>query len=316
MLQDLMHLPDAWDVVRRVVSNPKKPQECTHASKLAKTEAHPELLPRSTAKPFIHDEAAGKRGYAYEQLIGPQVVCRLRDTEHLVKNQPEYGHILIETNYHARAKKGYGDWQVDQKEPVTMLGKFTANYGCVDTCHHLCYGNNETFTFSHCRFVESGGVAWLVDIGPLDAETCGHCDTDILAFAFATSVDTSDRIRDTMSKERFNVNCATGRQNKASVAVWKGFVTEKPEGFCCPRTGAFWRVVKNLFVWLMCNPVYYTYKCAYDEGLMGFVEALNNFFMPVVRDSQLGGADPAKVDQLISQIVGTRLPDFLVLTSA
>ncbi|KAF3215945.1 hypothetical protein TWF106_008630 [Orbilia oligospora] len=131
--------------------------------------------------------------------------------------------------------------------------------------------------------------------------------------------DTPDRIKDSMTSEIFNIN-NYGRQTELALFTWRALHTDKTDGFCCERSRRFCRAARNMMFWTFCNPVYFTTKWARDEGLLGFVEAINWFVMSRVAESELEasvtGEGPAKVDDIVRRVVGTGLTDFILCICA
>ncbi|EPS35519.1 hypothetical protein H072_11039 [Dactylellina haptotyla CBS 200.50] len=292
-------------------------ERCTHRDVGKKT--HPDLLPRSEARFFVHDKSAGKIGGVYEQWIGSADMCRMRKSPLVVADLPYHVHLGIHLNY-GLADKGYAAERVKLDEQQdTPLGRFLLDYAHENSCHGVCYGDRSLTRYCSCRIVEGGLLVWMVDLDILAGACCGECDVDVLVVGMGVAADTVDRVRDELSGEVFNLNTATRRQNALAVLLWEGLVTGRPKGVCCARAGRVCRAIRNLFVWTLCNPVYYTYRSAKDSGLLEFVEAINEVLMTNVIESQAAASEedgPAKVDDVVKRLVDTGLVDFLLYACA
>ncbi|KAK6527649.1 hypothetical protein TWF694_004631 [Orbilia ellipsospora] len=311
-LADDPHIAIDQQVSNHVPS--KFAERCTHRSTLpASKPKSPDILPRSLANAYVHDPAAGKLAVVYEQSTGASVMCRTHDTPITVKDQPNYVHMGMYSNY-SSAAKGYAEGPAHVK-PTTSLAIHHSIHGDSAKCHGVCYGEKDTVSYSICRAIESGTQLWMTDVGILDAHCCGGCDIGVLVTALAVAIDTGDRVRDEMTGELFNINTVAGRNIELTFEVYTSTIASQVENFCCQRAKDFCRATANIMVWILCNPVYYTYMAARDEGLLKFVEAINWFLMTRIRESQNGGFDSeslARIDDIVRMLVDTGLVEFLV----
>ncbi|KAK6499960.1 hypothetical protein TWF481_010316 [Arthrobotrys musiformis] len=289
---------------------------CPHRTASFSTQKNnPNLLPRSFAKGFATDTTMGKGlGLIYEQQIGPMIIARRHDTPLTIQGQPNYVKWLMKANY-GSPEKGYifpaGARDVTVTTPFAA---FLERYGQNNICHSICGSYRDPIEYSYCRLVESGVLIWILDMGTVDDSCCGKCDIDMLIMTFVHTFDGADRIRDFLTGELYNMNAVMGRQNILSLEIWKAFVLHGAYGFCCRRAENFYRATRNMNIWMYCNPVYYTHKWGQEEGVIEFVEAMNDLFMSNVKESQMAGEDEnqASVDEIVRLMIGTRLVDFLL----
>ncbi|KAF3282316.1 hypothetical protein TWF970_001726 [Orbilia oligospora] len=233
------------------------------------------------------------------------------------QEQPDWVQVLVRSNYDSK-KKGY-TVPFPQCEAVTTLAKLHVGWGGNAGCHVICQDDRDPIKYSHCRLLDSETLIWMIDIGIMDGPSCGKCNVDALSLLFIMAIDTPDRIRDSITLEIFNINnCA--RQSELAIFTWRALHTHKTDGFCCERSRRFSRAAGNIMLWVFCNPVYFTTKWARDEGLLGFVEAINWFVMSRIAESELEasvtGDGPAKVDDIVRRVVDTGLTDFILYICA
>ncbi|KAK6507639.1 hypothetical protein TWF481_006065 [Arthrobotrys musiformis] len=299
-----------------------RPPKCSHraASRTLK-HGNPNAYPRSIADGYAHDESLGKQmGLMYEQLTGGTVLGRFHETPILIKDQTNHSHYWIMKNNDPSHAKGYGDSIPQETFSITTpLTVFHDRFGEDNCCHAICDGDIDPHQYAMCRLVECGYIIWLIDLGVLDLPCCGECDFDVIAVTLASSIDIADRIRDTLTGEMFNINHYPSRQSSLALEMWKCFVVHgvDRETICCRRAEWSYRLVRNMCIWMFCNPVYYTHKAAQAEGIMKFAEAMNGYLMKTVRRSQDGCKDigkegPLLVDDIVTRFIAARLVDFLV----
>ncbi|KAF3284301.1 hypothetical protein TWF970_011521 [Orbilia oligospora] len=299
------------------------PPQCSHrlASRTSRS-GNPEVFPRSIADVHIDDITQGRdMGMIFHQQIGSTMLCRNSETPMTIAEQPNHVQYWMRKNY-GSAAKGYkwppGDKPIQIVTPQTaFLERFSEDIMCHSTC--VDNGSKDLLQYSYCRMIESGIIVWLMDLGVLDSPCCGNCDMDSLVLALSFSVDTNDRIRDELTGELFNVHKASSRQvtNQLGLEAWKWYVIHGADGFCCERARRFFRANRNMFIWGICNPGYYTHVWGQKEGVMQFAVALHHFLMKSIRRSQDGCKDvgregPALVDEMVKRANASRLVDFLV----
>ncbi|EGX45860.1 hypothetical protein AOL_s00117g65 [Orbilia oligospora ATCC 24927] len=299
------------------------PPQCSHrlASRTSRS-GNPEVFPRSIADVHIDDITQGRdMGMIFHQQIGSTMLCRNSETPMTIAEQPNHVQYWMRKNY-GSAAKGYkwppGDKPIQIVTPQTaFLERFSEDIMCHSTC--VDNGSKDLLQYSYCRMIESGIIVWLMDLGVLDSPCCGNCDMDSLVLALSFSVDTNDRIRDELTGELFNVHKASSRQvtNQLGLEAWKWYVIHGADGFCCERARRFFRANRNMFIWGICGPGYYTHVWGQKEGVMQFAVALHHFLMKSIRRSQDGCKDvgregPALVDEMVKRANASRLVDFLV----
>ncbi|KAF3174952.1 hypothetical protein EYR41_002116 [Orbilia oligospora] len=317
-VKDIIHSNDVMAVVEQLVSTyrPDSPR-CPHKESLSTDVLHDDFLPRSVARSYVHDPTAGALAPVYEQYIGSGVICKFKNIPIKVQEHPNWVHLLIRSNYDTKTK-GYAE-SFPQCEAVTALGKLHVGWGGNARCHGICQGDRDPIKYSHCRLLDSETLIWMIDIGIMDGSSCGKCNIDVLSLIFAMAIDTPDRIKDSITSEIFNIN-KYGRQSELAIFTWRALHTDKTDGFCCERSRRVCRATRNMMFWVFCNPAYFTTKWARDEGLLGFVEAINWFVMSRIAESELEasatGDGPAKVDDIVRRVVDTGLTDFILYICA
>ncbi|KAK6342509.1 hypothetical protein TWF718_007912 [Orbilia javanica] len=315
------------EIVSYLENAPPKPSKCIHReASIGNRRSNPDILPRSMARGYIHDESEGRQmGLVYEQIIGPSVVCRVQGTPILIKDQNDLVQCLTMDNYSSTNAKGYTAWDTEQEVlAISPSTKFHQRFGSDGVCHAVCTlaGRRSAIEFSGCRLIESGVLLWMADIGIMNSSCCGKCDVGILLLALSIAIDTADRFRDSAVGEIYNINGFMGRQHKLALEVWKSFVIHGADrGFCCERSRNMYRCIRNVYIWTSGSPAYYTHALGQREGVLGFVEAINQHFMRAARRSQDGCEDiskegPALIDDVMQRIIETRLIDFLIYFAA